>query len=66
MMVFSNFVVAFIIQYDDGRGFYSPKIIIYDLWIMTQVSSLFWYGDDLKINEGNVMRTRVTTNKMWF
>jgi hypothetical protein len=28
---------------------------------MTQASWLFWYGDDLKINKGNVMKTRVTT-----
>jgi 2-C-methyl-D-erythritol 4-phosphate cytidylyltransferase len=31
---------------------------------MTEASWLFWYGDDLKINEGNVMKTKVTRKKM--
>lgn len=30
---------------------------------MTQASWLFWYGDDLRINEGNVMKMRATTTK---
>jgi hypothetical protein len=55
---FINFVVAFFIQFDDDGGFYSTKVVIYHLWIMTRAISLSWYEGDLKFLKGNAMKTK--------
>lgn len=37
-----DFVIAFFIQFDDGRGFYFSKVAICHLTIMTMTRLLFW------------------------